>query len=99
MKQINLSTEIATPQLQAMFDTVGAGALLAGTVYSPLMQLVIAPAQQGEDALVLWELAQKLYANRDGFVDLSPIEIDVLKQKCQLISFPWLRARVLEILG
>lgn len=96
--KLNVSTPIATPELTAMLSSVGAEALLGGTVYVPLMQLVLAPAQQGEDALMLWELSQKLYANKEGSVELSQAEVDTLKLKCQAIAFPWLRARVLAIL-
>jgi hypothetical protein len=97
--RLNVACPIATPELTAMLSTVGAEGLLAGTVYVPLMQVLLAPAQQGEDPLVLWELTQKLYANREGTVDLTPIEQETLKAKCSMIAFPWLRARVLSILS
>jgi hypothetical protein len=97
--KLNVAAPIATPELVSMLDTVGAGAMAQGTVYSPLMQLLLAPAQQGEDALVIWELSQKLFANKDGSVELSPAEVEVLKAKCGMIAFPWLRARVLAVLN
>jgi hypothetical protein len=96
--KLNVAAPIATSELTAMLSSVGAEGLLGGTVYVPLMQLLLAPAQQGEDTLLLWELSQKLYANKEGTVDLSPAEVDVLKSKCDLIAFPWLRARVLALL-
>lgn len=97
--KLNVSTPIATPELTAMLESVGAGAMLAGTVYSPLMQLLLAPVQQGEDALMIWELSQKLYSGKEGTVNLSAAEVAVLKTKSEQIAFPWLRARVLEILS
>ncbi len=96
---LNVATPIHTPQLASMLESVGASHLLQGTVYSPLMQLLIAPSQQGEDALMLWELTQKLYANKDGKVELVPAELNALREKCALIAFPWLRARVMQILN
>lgn len=96
--KLNVSTPIATPELTAMLSTVGAESLLGGTVYVPLMQLALAPAQQGEDAVMLWELCQKLYANKEGTVDLNEAEVNLLKVKCNVIAFPWLRARVMAIL-
>lgn len=97
--RLNVAAPIATPELSAMLSSVGAEALLAGTAYVPLMQILIAPAQQGEDPLVLWELSQKIYANKEGTVDLTDAEVAVLKTKCNMIAFPWLRARVLAILS
>lgn len=96
--KLHVSAPIATPELTAMLSSVGAEALLAGTAYVPLMQVLIAPAQQGEDPLVLWELSQKIYANKEGTVDLTEAEVNVLKSKCGMIAFPWLRARVMAIL-
>lgn len=96
--KLNVAAPIATPELMAMLSSVGAEGLLGGTVYVPLMQLVLAPAQQGEDALLLWELSQKLYANKESVVDLNEAEVNMLKTKAQVIAFPWLRARVLAIL-
>jgi hypothetical protein len=97
--KLNVSTPIATPELTAMLESVGAGAMLQGTVYGPLMQLLLAPAQQGEDSLMIWELSQKLYANKEGTVNLSGAELAILKTKCEQIAFPWLKARVLDILS
>jgi hypothetical protein len=81
-----------------MLDSVGAASMLQGTVYAPLMQLLLAPVQQGEDALLVWELTQKLYDNKEGTVDLSEAEVAILKSKAAQIAFPWLRARVVAIL-
>jgi hypothetical protein len=96
--KLNVMTPIATPELVAMLDSVGAGSMAQGTVYVPLMQLLLAPIQQGEDALLVWELSQKLYANKEGEIDLSLEEVNILKAKAVQIAFPWLRARVMSIL-
>ena len=96
--KLNVATPIATPKLIEMLDSVGAASLLQGTIYAPLMQLLLAPAQQGEDVLLIWELTQKLYDNKEGTVDLSEPEVAILKSKVVQIAFPWLRARVLSIL-
>jgi hypothetical protein len=95
--KLNLSTSVKTEQLAAILGSVGAGAMLSGVVYTPIMQVLIAPTQQGENSLVLWELTQKLYANKDGEVDLTDEEVKIIKSKLEQIAFPWLKARLLDL--
>jgi hypothetical protein len=96
---LDLSTPIATEELAAILGSVGSGNLLQGTIYQPLMQLLIAPTQDSSNALPIWELTQKLYANKDGEVELSDEEVKILKAKLETVVFPWLRARLLQALS
>ena len=96
--KLDLSTPIKTEQLSAVLGSVGATALLQGTVYSPLMQVTIAPATQGENALQLWELGMKLYNSKDGEVELTDAEVKILQTKVEQIALPWLRVRLLDLL-
>lgn len=97
--KLNVAEPVKTPELEAMLSSVGAAPLLQGTMYVPIMQLLIAPVQQGEDALKIWELTQKIYVAKDGEVDLTQDEVNILKQKANQIQFPWLRADFANIGG
>lgn len=97
--KLNVAEPVKTPELEAMLSSVGAAPLLQGTMYVPIMQLLIAPVQQGEDALKIWELTQKIYVAKDGEVDLTQDEVNILKQKANQIQFPWLRVRLLDLLA
>jgi hypothetical protein len=62
------------------------------------MQLLVAPADKEDDAVVLWELSQKFYANKDGEVELSDRELSILREKAKNIAFPWLKVRLTLLL-
>lgn len=97
--KLKLSTFIATPELSDMLSSIGAAHMLQGNVYSPLMQVLIAPTEDKTEALPVWELMQKLYANKDGEVELSESEVKLLKNKISVISFPWLKVRLEAVLN
>lgn len=96
--KLNVAAPIATPMLLDMLKTVGAEGMAQGTVYTPFMQLLLAPAQESENGLAVWELTQKLYQHKDGEVDLSEKEVEILKSKAERVNLLWLRARLLEVL-
>jgi hypothetical protein len=97
--KLKLSTFITTPELSDMLSSIGAAHLLAGNVYSPLMQVLIAPTDDKSEALPVWELMQKLYANKDGEVELTDAEVKLLKSKLSGIAFPWLKVRLEQVLN
>ena len=94
--KLNLAAPISTEQLAAILGSVGSANLLQGTVYQPVMQLLIAPSQESSNALLIWELTQKCYEHKDGEVELSDEEAKILKAKLDTVVFPWLRARLLQ---
>lgn len=96
---LDLSQTISTPQLQEILGSVGNQNLLQGTIYQPLMQLLLAPSQDSSNAVAIWELTQKLYANKDGSLEVSDEELKILKSKLDTVVFPWLRARLTEALS
>lgn len=96
--KLNLSTPIETPELKEILTSISMPHLLAGTIYQPFMQLLVAPSKEQEDAVTLWELTQKFYANKDGEVDLSTKEVGILKEKLSIITLPWLKVRLLSVL-
>lgn len=96
--KLDLSTPVKTEQLEGMLGSVGAGSLLSGTVYTPILQTLIAPASQGEDSVAIWELSQKIYSGKGGEIELTDAEVKILVAKTDSISFPWLRARIRDLL-
>lgn len=96
--KLNLAAPISTEQLVAILGSVGSSNLLQGTIYTPFMQLLIAPSQDSANALLIWELTQKFYNNKDGEVELSDEELKILKSKLDTVVFPWLKARLLDCL-
>lgn len=96
---LKLSTFISTPELSDIMSSIGTAHLLQGNIYAPLMSVLIAPSEDKSEALPVWELMQKLYANKEGDVELSDAEVKLLKSKLALISFPWLRVRLEAVLN
>lgn len=96
--KLNLADTISTEQLAAIMNSVGSANLLQGTIYQPFMQLLIAPSQDTSNAVKVWELTQKLYANKDGELELDDEEVKILKSKLDTVAFPWLKARLLQVL-
>lgn len=96
--KLDLSTPIANERLTEVLGSVGATPLLQGTIYIPVMQVLIAPAGQGENALTLWELTQKVFACKGGEVELTDDEVKILKTKLEQIAYPWMRVRILDLL-
>lgn len=97
--KVSLSAPLMTDEMATMLKSVGMDTGTPGTVYQPLMQLLLAPAQPGEDSLQIWELTQKLYQNKDGEVELSDEEASILRNKVNNITLPWMKARLLSMVA
>jgi hypothetical protein len=98
--KLNLATKIRTEQLEAILASTGipTAGLIDGVIYSPIMQVLISPTEDKSEALPVWELMQKLYAAKDGEVELNDAEVKLLKLKVKLIAFPWLQVRLTQVL-
>ena len=96
---VSLSAPLMTDEMATMLKSVGMDTGAQGTVYQPLMQLLLSPAMPGEDSLQIWELTQKLYQNKDGEVELSEEEANILRNKVANINLPWMKARLLSVIG
>ena len=95
--KLDLTAEAVTPEIEAILASGGVP-VTKFKIYSPLMQLLVAPAEKEDDAVMLWELSQKFYANKDGEVELTDREVSVLREKAKNIAYPWLRVRLSQVL-
>lgn len=95
--KLDLTAEAVTPEIEAILASGGVP-VTKFKIYSPLMQLLVAPADKEDDAVVLWELSQKFYANKDGEIELTDREVGILREKAKLIAYPWLRVRLAQLL-
>ncbi len=95
--KLDLTLQAVTPEIEAILASSGMP-VTKFAIYSPLMQLLVAPADKEDDAVMLWELSQRFYANKDGEVELTDREVSVLREKVKLIAFPWLKVRLTQLL-